>query len=199
MRKGWKKRLAESLGFTLGNVSTWISRDKIPNAIVVKIAEKGYPPEKWLHEGPRSGPGSTNRKRSGGEYKEAAQSPARQTGRDSDRGSYGIPDLSHFQIKKPISRTSEQEELIEKLIDVLQSGNVPIIRAITANIEAFHLSTVRYREQAQKIEGLEEKLQELSLKLDRHVASGGGKSQAHRYRRRGNVIFVDFAPHLYDQ
>lgn len=52
IRYGWKKELAKWLKIDSALLNTWIKRKGIPKKQRQKIAERGYPEEKWYISGP---------------------------------------------------------------------------------------------------------------------------------------------------
>jgi|GEM_PF-4113700 len=90
---GWKRRLAAWLDIEPNYLSNWIKRG-VPRKALKKIESMGYPREQWLYDE---------------EYRQEEQRMLPAGGRDSDRGSYGVPDLSGFEVRQLIESLTPEE------------------------------------------------------------------------------------------
>lgn len=95
--------------------------------------------------------------------------------KDSEKGSYGIPDLTNYKVKKIIEgeaiQTIEQiDPALSGLKQILDSRDPIFISAIQANIRAFVLAVQRGKinnQQAARIKVLEDKCKSLKKRLER--------------------------------
>jgi len=124
LEKKWKTNLGQYFGVNLQKISTAISRDKISKNLMATIAEKGFPPEKWLME-EKPYPAAP----------EDIGIPRQSAQRDSDAGSYGIPDLNGHRVVRVIE--PDEQQYLNMVAEIFQSGETGTIAALKSNIRQF--------------------------------------------------------------
>ncbi len=108
VKYGWKTELAKWYGIESNRLSTWIKRNRIPKAHLIKIAEKGYPENHWhLTEDDHHTPEAT-------------------------------PDTDLETSAQPESADDLEAYYQKLVSDIMASGQTSIIAAIGAVLEACH-------------------------------------------------------------
>lgn len=153
LKTGWKTRLSEWFDIDLSLLSNWITRG-IPKYRIKEVRKKGYPVEQWYNI-PEP-------------YRESEENMGipKNNGRDSRSQEYTEPKNVTFVPKALFGPPHPDQEFIDAVVEILDSGEKSTINALKSNIKEFHEKIIERQAAKREKEQFEFRQQKLEKELE---------------------------------